>query len=121
MSFSLKTRLTHGVVLVDMSGRLSAGESVMLLRNTVKQLAEDGSQKFVLSLEDISYVDSCGLGELVACYTSLKNKGCSLSLLNPSQRAMELLELTKLSTVFDVFDSEKGAIEAQAGIAATNS
>jgi anti-sigma B factor antagonist len=86
MSFSLKTRRPRGGVLVDMSGRLSAGESVRLLRNTVKQLAEKGSQEFVLNLEDISYVDSCGLGELVTIYTSLKNKGCSVSLLNPFQR-----------------------------------
>ena len=66
MSFSLKTRRTRGVVLLDMSGHLSAGESVVSLRKTVRQFAEEGRQKFVLNLEDISHFDSCGLGELVA-------------------------------------------------------
>ena len=106
MSFSLKTRRIRGVVLVDMSGRLSVGESVLLLRNTVRRLADEDGCKFVLNLEAVSYIDSCGLGELVATFTSLKNKGCSMSLLNPTQRITDLLELSKLSTVFDVFDDE---------------
>ena len=122
MSFSLKTRRIRGVVLVDMVGRLSAGESIVLLRDTVHRLADEGSRKFVLNLEGVSYIDSCGLGELVATYTSLTNMGRSMSLLNPTDRTTNLLELTKLSTrVFDVFDDEDRAIEAQAGIAATSS
>ena len=120
MPFSLKTRHIHGVVLVDMSGRLSVGEPVLLLRNTVRGLADRDRRKFVLNLEGVSYIDSCGLGELVATYTSLKNKGCSMSLLNPTERTIDLLELSKLSTVFDLFDDEKRAIEAQAGMAVTS-
>ncbi len=119
MSFALKTRRDRGVVLVDMSGRFSAGESVLLLRNTVNRLVEEDSRKFVLNLEDVSYIDSCGLGELVATYTSLTNKGCRMSLLNPTQRTSDLLELSKLTTVFDIFDRETQAIEAQTGMAAT--
>ncbi len=116
MSFALKTRRIRGVVLVDMVGRLSVGEPVLLLRNTVRRLAEEDGCQFVLNLEAVSYIDGCGLGELVATYTSLTNKGCSMSLLNPTERTIDLLELSKLSTVFDVFDGESRAIEAQAGI-----
>ncbi len=116
MSFSLKTRRIRGVVLVDMVGRLSVGEPVLLLRNTVRRLADENSRKFVMNLEGVSYIDSYGLGELIATYTLLRNKGCSMSLLNPTERTTNLLELTKLSTVFDVFDGESRAIEAQAGI-----
>ena len=122
MSFALKTRRIRGVVLVDMVGRLSAGDAVLLLHNTVGRLADENSRKFVMNLEGVSYIDSYGLGELIATYTLLRNKGCSMSLLNPTDRTTNLLELTKLSTrVFDVFDDEDRAIEAQAGIAATSS
>ena len=121
MSFSLKTRRIRGIVLIDMSGRFSAGESILLLRDTVHRLADEDSRKFVLNLEGVSYIDSCGLGELVATYTSLTNKGRSMSLLNPTQRTTDLLELSKLSTVFDVFEDESRAIEAQAGSAVASS
>ena len=122
MSFALKTRRIRGVVLVDMVGRLSAGDAVLLLHNTVGRLTDENSRKFVMNLEGVSYIDSYGLGELIATYTLLRNKGCSMSLLNPTDRTTNLLELNKLSTrVFDVFDDEDRAIEAQAGIAATSS
>ena len=122
MSFSLKTRRIRGVVLVDMAGSLSFGESALLLHNTVHRLVDENSRKFVLNLEGVSYIDSYGLGELVAMFRSLKNKGCSMSLLNPTERTTNLLELTKLWTgMFDVFDDESRAIGAQAGTEETTS
>ena len=122
MAFSLETRHIRGVVLLDLFGRLTVGDSILLLHNTVQGLADEDSRKFVVNLAGVSYIDSYGLGELVACFTSLRNKGCSMSLLNPTERTTNLLKLTKLSTmVFDVFDDEKQAIEAHAGIAATSS
>ncbi len=122
MSFSLDTRHIRGVVLLDLSGRLTVGDSILLLHNTVRSLADKGSRKFVLNLASLSYIDSYGLGELIACFTSLRNQGGNMSLLNPTERTTKLLELTRLSTmVFDVFDDEEQAIEAQASIAATSS
>ena len=122
MQFSLETRHIRGVVLLDFFGRLTVGDSILLLHNTVQRSADEDNHKFVLNLAGISYIDSYGLGELIASYTSLRNKGCSMSLLNPTERTTNLLELTKLSTmVFEVFDDEKKAIDAQSGIAATSS
>ena len=121
MSFSLKTRRIRGVVLVDMSGRLTTGDAVLLLHDTVARLADEDSRKFVLNLEGVSYIDSFGLGGLITTYTSLRNRGFRMSLLNPTERTTNLLRLTKLSTLFDVFDDEGRAIEAQAGAAAASS
>ena len=119
MACSIKTRRIRGVVLVDMLGRFSIGEPVLLLRNTIRGLADEDSSKFVLNLEGVPYVDSCGLGELVATYKSLMGRECTMSLLRPTQRIADLLELTKLSTVFDVFEDENRAVEAQLGSGAT--
>ena len=121
MAFSLKTRRVRGIVLVDLSGRLSAGDAVSLLHNTIGRLAGQKNRKFVLNLEGVSYIDSYGIGELLATYTTLSNKGYSMCLLNPTERTTHLLKITKLLPVFDVFDDEDRAIEAQAGITAVGS
>jgi anti-sigma B factor antagonist len=112
MAFTLKTRKVNDVVIVDMSGELTAGEPVLLLRNTLRHFAEDGSRNFLLNLAQVSYVDSSGLGELVTTYTSARKREGDAKLLDLSRMAKDLLQLTKLVTVFEVFDDEKKAIES---------
>jgi len=112
MSLSLNTRKVDDVVIVDMSGRLTIGEPVLSLRQAVKRFVEDGSLKFVLNLGDVSYIDSSGLGELVTTHTSLKNKNGNVNLLNLTKRAKDLLQMTKLLTVFDTYEDEGDAVRA---------
>ena len=112
MSFSLNTRKVDGVVVVDMSGKLTIGEPVLSLRQAIKRFVDDGSLKFVLNLGDVSYIDSSGLGELVTSYTSLKNRGGRVNLLNLTKRAKDLLQMTKLLTVFDTYEDEASAVGA---------
>jgi len=115
MALSVNTRKVGGVVVVDMSGRLTAGEPVLLLRDTMRRFIEDGGRKFVLNLGSVSYIDSSGLGELVTTYTSLQNRGGAVNLLNLTKKANDLLQMTKLLTVFDTFDDEAKAVAAHEG------
>ena len=112
MAFTLNTRKVNDVVVVDMSGQLGAGEPVLLLRNTVRRFMEDGARKFVLNLGQVNYVDSSGLGELVTTYTSARNRQGDVKLLNLSKIAKDILQVTKLLTVFDVFDDETKAVQS---------
>jgi anti-sigma B factor antagonist len=117
MAFAINTRKVQGVVIVDMSGRLSAGEPVLLLRNTVRHFIEDNSRKFLLNLGQVSYIDSSGLGELITTYTSLRNRQGDVKLLNLTKLAKDLLQMTKLLTVFDTFDDEAKAVQSFASSA----
>ena len=112
MSLSVNTRKVGEVVVVDMSGRLTAGEPVLLLRDTMRRFIDDGARNFVLNLGKVSYIDSSGLGELVTTYTSLQNREGSVNLLNLGKKAYDLLQMTKLLTVFDTFDEEEKAVAA---------
>jgi anti-sigma B factor antagonist len=110
MSFSLKTRKAEDVTILDMSGKLTIGESVMQLRETLKNLVAEGGRKFILNLGDVSYIDSSGLGELVSSYTTVRNKGGDVKLLKLTTKTRDLLQMTKLLTVFDTYDDEAKAI-----------
>ena len=112
MTFSLNTRIIRDVVVVDLSGRVTVGESVRQLSEAVHSHAEQGFSRFVMNLEAVTYIDSCGLGELVATYTSICKRDGVVSLLKPSTRTDELLRMTKLYTVFAIFDDESEAIAA---------
>jgi len=112
MSFTLNTRKSGDVVIVDMNGRLSIGEAVLLLRNTTRRFIEDGSSKFVLNLGNVSHIDSAGLGELISIYTSVRNKQGDVKLLNLDKKAKDLLQMTKLLTVFDTYTDEAKALES---------
>lgn len=112
MSLSVNTRKVGEVVVVDMSGRLTAGEPVLLLRDTMRRFMDDGARNFVLNLGDVSYIDSSGLGELVTTYTSLQNRKGAVNLLNLTKKANDLLQMTKLLTVFDTFEDEAKAVAA---------
>jgi anti-sigma B factor antagonist len=112
MAFSLNTRKAGAVVIIDMSGRLSIGEAVLLLRSTIRRFVEDGTLKFVLNLGNVSHIDSAGLGELVTIYTSVRNRGGDAKLLNLDKKAKDLLQMTKLLTVFDTYNDEAKAVQA---------
>ena len=110
MSLNVKTRKVDGVVIIDLSGRLTIGEPVLLLRETLRVQVNDGARQFILNLGDVGYIDSSGLGELVSAYTTVRNKQGDVKLLNLTSKAKDLLQMTKLLTVFDVYDDEATAI-----------
>ena len=98
------------VTIVDFSGKITLGEGSAMLRNTVRELVNSGSKKILLSLYDVDYIDSSGIGELVSAFTTVKNSGGELKLLNLTKKVHDLLQITKLYTVFDVKDDEAAAI-----------
>jgi anti-sigma B factor antagonist len=112
MSLSIKTRKVDDVVVVDLSGRLTIGEAVQSMRQTIRSAADSGDVRFVLNLGDVSYIDSSGLGELVSTYTTIRNRQGDVKLLHLTKKAKDLLQMTKLLTVFDTFDDEAQAVAA---------
>lgn len=112
MSMKASVRQVEGVIVVDLSGRIKLGEGSSVLRETVKDLLSKGHKKILLNLGDISYIDSSGIGELVSAFTSVRNQGGELKLLNLTRKVHDLLQITKLYTVFDVKDDEAAAIRA---------
>ena len=110
MSMNIKIRHVEGVTVMDLSGRITLGEGSVALREAVREALAAGSKNILLNVADVNYVDSAGLGELVGAYTSVKNAGGNLKLLNISKKIKDLLVITKLLTVFEVRDDEKEAI-----------
>ncbi|HTR65417.1 MAG TPA: STAS domain-containing protein [Terriglobales bacterium] len=111
MQLKLSTRTVDGILIVDCSGRIIFGEESSLLRDTVKKLLPD-NKKIILNLSGTNYIDSGGLGTLVSLYTSAKNSGSAIKLANLTQRVGDLLQVTKLLTVFEVYDSEQKALDS---------
>jgi len=112
VTMKASSRKVDGIVIVDLSGRITLGEGAVVLRDTVKEISSRGEKKILLNLGDVTYIDSSGIGELVAAFTSVKNAGGELKLLNLTKKVHDLLQITKLYTVFDVQDSEASAIAA---------
>ena len=112
MSMKASTRQVDGVTIVDLSGRITLGEGSVVLRDTIKDLLGKGQKKILLNLGDVSYIDSSGIGELVSAFTSVRNQGGELKLLNLTKKVHDLLQITKLYTVFDVKDDEAAAVKA---------
>ena len=112
MTMKANSRQVDGVTIVDLSGRITLGEGSVVLRDTVKDLASKGQKQIVLNLGEVSYIDSSGIGELVSAYTSVRNQGGELKLLNLTKKIRDLLQITKLYTVFDVKDDEASAVSA---------
>ena len=100
------SRQVDGVTIVDLSGRITLGEGSVVLRDTVKDLSTQGNKKILLNLGDVTYIDSSGIGELVSAFTSVRNAGGELKLLNLTKKVHDLLQITKLYTVFDILDDE---------------
>ncbi len=112
MSMKASTRQVDGITIVDLSGRITLGEGSVVLRDTIKDLLSKGQKKILLNLGDVSYIDSSGIGELVSAFTSVRNQGGELKLLHLTKKVHDLLQITKLYTVFDVKDDEATAITA---------
>lgn len=106
MKMTASTRLVDGVTVVDLRGRIVLGEGSDGLRNLVRNLVSHGTKKILLNLRNVDYIDSSGLGELLSASTSMRSQGGELKLLNPTKRVRFLLQITKLTTVFDITDDE---------------
>ena len=114
MSMKVNTRQVDGITILDLSGRITLGEGSVQLRDAVRDLLAKGSKLILFNLADVNYIDSSGIGELVSAYTTVRNQGGELKLLNLTKKVHDLLQITKLYTVFDVKDDEASAIASYA-------
>ena len=112
MSMKTSTRQVDGITIVDLSGRITLGEGSVLLRDLVRDLVTKGQRKILVNLGDVTYIDSSGIGELVSAFTTVRNQGGELKLLNLTKKVHDLLQITKLYTVFDIKDDEAAAVAA---------
>jgi anti-sigma B factor antagonist len=112
MALRATYRDAAGVTVVDIGGKITLGEGSALLRKTIRDLLEDKRTLILLNLADVDYIDSSGIGELVSAYTGVKNRGGNLKLLHLTKKVHDLLQLTKLFTVFDVYSDENTALHS---------
>ena len=112
MSLKSSTRKVDGVTIMDLSGRITLGEGSVVLRDTIRDLISKGDKKLLLNLGDVTYIDSSGIGELVSAFTAVRKEGGELKLLNLTKKVHDLLQITKLYTVFDIKDDEAAAVSA---------
>ena len=109
---NINERQAGDVTILDMSGKITIGEGSVALRTAIRRLLEEGKKRILLNLSGVSYVDSSGIGELVSSYTAINKEGGQLKLLNLTQKLRDLLTITKLLTVFDVYESEAEALNS---------
>lgn len=112
MSVKLTNRQVGDVTVVDAVGRITLGEGASMFRDTIRDLASNGHKKLLLNLAEVSYIDSSGIGEMVSGFTTVTNQGGQVKLLNLTKRVKDLLQITKLYTVFEVFDDEAAAVRS---------
>lgn len=112
MALRMTNREVDGVTVVEMEGRIVLGEESNALREKVKSLLGEGKKQVVLNMSNVTYIDSAGLGTLVAAHHSAKSQGAALKLSNLGAKFQEVLQVTKLMTVFDVFPNETAAIQS---------
>jgi len=110
VSIKLNIRQVGDVTVIDAIGRITLGEGSSIFREEIKDLVSKGNKKILLNLAEVSYIDSSGIGELVSGFTSVSNAGGQLKLLKLTKRIQDLLQITKLYTVFEVFDDEAKAL-----------
>lgn len=108
----IQRREKEGVTILDLKGRLAVGESCTMLRESVNEQVAQGHKQIILNLQQIDYIDSTGLGSMVICYTSLQKMGGGLKLVNLNRRNLELMLLTKLSTIFQIFAEEQESVNS---------
>ncbi|HUK19359.1 MAG TPA: STAS domain-containing protein [Bryobacteraceae bacterium] len=108
----MNTRQVGDVSVIDVAGRITLGEGSSALRDALRELVGKNHKKILLNLGEVSYIDSSGIGELVSGFTTVTNSGGQLKLLNLNKRVKDLLQITKLYTVFDVHDDEAGAVRS---------
>ncbi len=112
MALSISTRQLDGVTILDLSGRITLGEGSVQLRDAIRDLISKGEKHVLLNLGDVNYIDSSGLGELVSAFTTAKNQNADVKLLNLTKKVKDVLQVTKLYTVFDIYDDEAHAISS---------
>ena len=112
MSVKLNTRQVGDVSVVDVAGRITLGEGSSAMRDALRDMVAKNQKKILLNLGDVTYIDSSGIGELVSGFTSVTNSGGQLKLLGLNKRVKDLLQITKLYTVFDVHEEESSAIRS---------
>jgi len=112
VSVKLTTRQVGDVTVVDVAGRITLGEGSSAMRDAVRDMVSKNQKKILLNLGDVSYIDSSGIGELVSGFTTVTNGGGNLKLLNLNKRVKDLLQITKLYTVFEVHEDEAAAIRS---------
>jgi anti-sigma B factor antagonist len=112
VSMKISTRQVDGVTIVDCSGRITLGEGSVTLREQVSQLLAKDQKKILLNLAEVNYIDSSGIGELVSAFTTVRKQGGELKLLNLTKKVHDLLQITKLYTVFEVKDDEAAAVKS---------
>ncbi len=112
MSVKLSTRQVGNISVIDVAGRITLGEGSAALRETLREMVAKNQNKILLNLADVTYIDSSGIGELVSGYTTVTNTGGQLKLLNLNKRVKDLLQITKLYTVFEVKEDEADAIRS---------
>ena len=110
MSFTANTREVGDITVIDMDGRITLGEGSALVRDLIRESLAKGRRKILMNLAGISYIDSTGLGELVSGYRLVKSEGGDLKLLNLTKKINDLLQITRLYTVFDIHNQESQAI-----------
>ena len=109
---NISERQAGDVTILDLNGKVTIGEGSVALRNAIRRLLGEGKNKILLNLGGVGYIDSSGIGELVSSFTAVNKEGGTLKLLNLTQKIQDLLAITKLLTVFDVFDSEAEALSS---------
>jgi anti-sigma B factor antagonist len=109
---NINERQAGDVTVLDMSGKITIGEGSVALRTAIRRMLEEGKKRILLNLAGVSYIDSSGIGELVSSYTAINKDGGQLKLLNLTQKLRDLLTITKLLTVFDVYESEADALNS---------
>jgi anti-sigma B factor antagonist len=112
VGIDFSTRQSNGITIVDLRGRITLGEGSVTLRDTVHDLLSNGQKQILLNLGDVNYIDSSGIGELVSAFTAAKKQGGEVKLLKLSKKVHDLLQITKLYTVFDVKDDEALAVDS---------
>lgn len=110
MAFKATPREASGITIVDVSGRITLGEGSAMLREMIRDLLGKGQKKIVLNLADVNYIDSSGIGELVSGFTTVRNQGGELKLLSLTKKVHDLLQITKLFTVFEVYNDEHSVL-----------
>lgn len=108
----IKERQAGDVTVLDMDGKITIGEGSVALRSAIRRLLEEGKKKILLNLAGVGYIDSSGIGELVSSFTAINKEGGQLKLLKLTQKLQDLLAITKLLTVFDVYDEESEALSS---------
>ena len=112
MELKMKSREVKDVIVIDLSGRVTMGEPCKAIRDEIHDQLGQGARKILVNLGEVTYIDSAGLGELTSAYTSVKNRDGALKLVNLTKRVHDLMQITKLYTVFEVHDDEAAAVRS---------